>query len=357
MGDVRVLVAGHRGYIGTVMTGILEEAGHTWVGLDSGLYEGCDFLGGPGPWTGLPVDLRDVQPHHLEGFDAVICLAALSNDPLGHLDPSLTESINLDGTLQLARAAKAVGVGRFVFASSCSLYGAAGSDLVSEDAELNPVTPYGEAKVLAEQQLSALADDTFSPTYMRNATAFGPSPRLRLDIVVNNLVGWAITTGEIRLMSDGSPWRPLVHVEDISRAAVAAMEAPREAVHDQAFNVGCTANNVRIRDVAEMVEAALPECRVTFASDAGPDSRDYRVDFAKAVEVLGLPEVGVSVPEGIEQLVKGYQEHGLDTAEFNGSLFVRLNRIQQLLDEGVIDRSLHVVRARPGIEETDGGQR
>jgi nucleoside-diphosphate-sugar epimerase len=353
---VRVLVAGHRGYIGTVLTGILREAGHDWVGLDSGLYEGCDFLGGPGSRTGLPVDLRDVQAHHVEGFDAVICLAALSNDPLGHLDPTLTESINLGGTMQLARAAKSAGVGRFVFASSCSLYGAAGTGLVAEDAELNPVTPYGEAKVAAEQQLSLLADDTFSPTYLRNATAFGPSPRLRLDIVVNNLVGWAITTGEIRLMSDGSPWRPLVHVDDISRAAVAALQAPREAVHDEAFNVGCNANNVRIRDVAQMVEVALPECKVTFSADAGPDSRDYRVDFSKAVDVLGLPAVGTSVPEGIDQLAKTYLEHGLDIAEFNGSSFIRLNRIQQLLDEGVIDRSLRVVSGRPGIDGTDGGR-
>jgi len=257
----------------------------------------------------------------------------------------VTESINLHGTMRLATTAKAAGVTRFVFASSCSLYGAAGSGLVAEDAELNPVTPYGEAKVLAEQQLAMLADDDFSPTYMRNATAFGPSPRLRLDIVVNNLVGWGMTTGEIRLMSDGTPWRPLVHVDDISRAAVAALTAPREAVHNQAFNVGVNENNLRIREVAEMVGAALPDCRVTISPDAGPDTRNYRVDFAKIADVLPEASLGTTVPEGIDQLAAAYREHGLTNEEFSGSAFIRLSRINELMAQGVLDDELFV---RPG---------
>ena len=338
---MRVLVAGDRGYIGTVLAPVLRAAGHEVDGLDLGLYEGCDL--GPGPedvGVRAVIDIRDSDTGDLTGYDAVVCLAALSNDPLGDLNPAATSSVNLEGTLRLARAAKQARVERFLFASSCSLYGAAGSAAVAEDADLFPVTPYGEAKVVAEQELSLLADDSFSPTYMRNATAYGASPRLRLDIVVNNLTAAAVTTGQVRLESDGSPWRPLVHVEDISQAFLAALQAPRELVHDQAFNVGRSADNVQIREVAEIVRDAVPGSKLSFADGAGPDLRNYRVDFSKLNETFPGLELGWHVPDGVNQLVDAYVQHGLTYQEFLSSRFVRLRRIRELLSAGLIDEML-----------------
>ena len=338
---MRVLVAGDRGYIGAVLVPFLRNAGHQVDGLDVGLYEGCDFRGGPEPIAGRrPRDTRDVRPEELAGYDAIVCLAALSNDPLGHLNRDATYSVNLDGTLRLAEAAKASGVGRFLFASSCSLYGAAGSDAVGEDASMHPVTPYGETKALAEKELSKLAGDDFSPTYLRNATAYGASPRLRLDIVVNNLTGIAMTTGEVRLESDGSPWRPLVHVEDISQAFLAVLEAPREVVHDEAFNVGRAEDNVQVRDIAEMVRDAVPGSSLTFAPGAGPDLRNYRVDFSKINETLPDLRLRWTVRDGVEELAAAYAEHGLTLDEFNSAQFTRLRRMQQLLSLGLVDDQL-----------------
>jgi len=344
---VRVLVAGDRGYIGAVLVPFLRAAGHQVDGLDLGLYEGCD-LGPPAPGMGLqpPRDMRDTEPADLAGYDAVACLAALSNDPLGHLNPKTTYSVNLEGTLQLARAAKAAGIDRFLFASSCSLYGAAGSAAVAEDAELFPVTPYGETKVTAERELALLADDSFSPVYLRNATAYGFSPRLRLDIVVNNLTAVALTTGEVRLESDGSPWRPLVHIEDISRAILAMLEAPREKIHNEAFNIGRSEDNVQVRDIAELVRDAVPGSALSFAEGAGPDLRDYRVDFSKLTGTFPDLRLRWGVADGVAELVAAYTARGLTYDDFRSSRFVRLRRISELLDGGHLDSLLH--RLTPG---------
>ncbi len=336
----RVLVTGDRGYIGAVLVPYFRDHGCEVAGLDAGWYEGCDF-GPMAESASSPRDIRDVTPDELVGFDAVIHLAAISNDPIGHLNPQATYSVNAEGAIHVAAMAKQAGVARFLFSSSCSLYGAAGDKPVAEDGEFNPVTPYGESKVLAEQGIAKLADDSFSPVYLRNATAYGSSPRLRADIVVNNLTGTAFTQGEVRLQSDGTPWRPLVHIEDISRAFLAAFEAPSDVVHDQAFNVGRDEDVVQIREIALQVSEALG-CPVTFAESAGPDKRDYRVDFTKIGQLLPSFEPQWTVPKGIGELVSDMERIGLTTEDFEGPRFVRLARISQLVEEGRLDGTLRI---------------
>ena len=335
---MRVLVTGHHGYIGSVMVGVLSRAGHEVTGLDSFLYEGCDFGDQADTVPFLCRDVRDVGAGELAGFDAVIHLAALSNDPLGFLDESCTYDINHAGSVSLAKAAKAAGVPRFLFASSCSLYGAAGDKILDETADFNPITAYGRSKVLVEADVARLADDSFSPTFLRNATAYGVSPRLRADIVVNNLVGLACSTGEVLIQSDGTPWRPLVHVEDISRAFLAVLEAPREAVHNEAFNVGSSQENYQIREIAAMVEEVVPRCSVKYLEGGGPDPRCYRVNCDKLSRHVPAFRTKWTVRRGVEELHESFVRHGLTGEMFAG--YVRLARIQELLRQGRLDGTM-----------------
>jgi nucleoside-diphosphate-sugar epimerase len=340
---MKVLVTGHRGYIGAEMAPALAAAGHDVVGLDIGLYDDCDFVSPPDDFPTIDVDLRDVTAADLEGIEAVVHLGALSNDPLGDLNARLTYDINLDASVRLATAAKEAGAERFLFASSCSLYGAGGDDLLDESAAFFPQTAYGESKVRVEQAVSALADDSFSPVYLRNATAYGVSRRLRADIVVNNLVGHAVTTGQVLLMSDGSPWRPLVHIRDIIAAFIACLDAPRQAIHNEAFNVGMNGENYRIRDVAEIVKDVVPGCEVSFAPGASADSRNYRVDFSKIAEKVPAFRPTWTVRAGVEELYRAYTSAELTKDEWEGWKYYRLRAVKRLQEQGVIDDDLRPV--------------
>mgnify|MGYP006281377059 CR=1 len=338
---MRVLITGSEGYIGAVLREVLAERGHEMTGLDTGYFADCNFGAPPTPLPLIRRDLRQVTADDLHGFDAVVHLAALSNDPLGNIAADLTADINTRGSIRLAEAAKEAGVARFVFASSCSLYGQGETAGLTEEAPANPQTPYARSKVDFEAALHALAGDGFSPTSLRNATAFGVSPRLRFDIVVNNLCGWAWCAQQIRMTSDGAPWRPLVHVRDICKAIACALDAPREAVHDQAFNVGSTRNNLQIRDIAYRIQAQRPDCEVTFGQSDG-DTRTYNVDFTKIEQHLpGFGRAEVSVDDAIAEFFDAFTRLQLDDAAFQSRLFTRLKQVQHLRDTGQVDERLY----------------
>lgn len=349
---MRVLVTGHLGYIGTALTPTLLQRGHDVVGYDSDLYARCT-LGPPEAIASVPSlrkDIRDAELADLAGIDAVLHLAGLSNDPLGDFDPSLTYDINFRASVRLAELAKRAGIQRFIFSSSCSNYGAAGDDLLDEQAAFNPVTPYGKSKVLVERELSRMADDTFSPTFLRNATAFGVSPRLRFDLVLNNLMAWAFTSRAVLLKSDGTPWRPIVHIEDIARAFVAVLEAPRSLVHNEAFNVGSSGQNYRIRDLANIVQRRVEGSTIQFADGASPDRRNYRVSCDKFARFFPDFAPRWRADQGADELYAAFTQLAITVDDFEGPKYKRIAHIQQLVAQGVLDDSLRV-RARGAIHQ------
>ncbi len=338
---MRILLTGHNGYLGTVMTSFIQKYGHEVVGLDTDYFEDCILGPEPQAVPSLRKDIRDIVIEDLYGFDAVIHLANLCNDPLGNLDPQLTRRINHFASVRLAKSAKKAGIGRFLFASSCSMYGSGSrDDVLTEEAILSPLTPYAEAKVQTELELAMLASDNFSPVYLRNATAYGFSPRLRADLVLNNLVCWAYTTGKVKIMSDGTPWRPVVHAKDIALAFLCALEAPAETIHNEAFNVGRNGENYQVRDLAEIVRQIVPNCQVELAGQNNPDPRDYRVDFTKIETKLPGFKPCWTAQLGAQQLYEVFQKVGLTLEDFQGCKYIRLKQLNYLLREKKLDKSL-----------------
>jgi nucleoside-diphosphate-sugar epimerase len=337
---MKVLVTGHRGFIGTVMVPILLKEGFDVVGLDTDLYRFCTYGDDPVSIPSIDKDVRDVEPDDLRGFDAIVHLAALSNDPLGNINPDLTYDINHHASVRIAEIAREVGVKRFLFASSCSMYGKAGDDVLDETADFNPVTPYAKSKVYVERDVAPMASDSFSPVFLRNATAYGVSPRIRFDLVINNLVAWAHTTGKILMKSDGTPWRPLVHIEDITQAVVCALKADREVIHGLAVNVGSNEENYQMRDLAEMVKETVPNCAIETEDGAGPDERCYRANFDKIHRVFPDFKTKWTTKMGVEQCYQSYLKHGLNSEEYEGVKYKRIAHIKQLIADGKLDTNL-----------------
>ncbi len=341
---MKILVTGHQGYIGSLLVPMLTGHGYQVRGFDNDLYETSLFGEAPAPVPSVHKDIRDISLDDVAGCDAVIHLAGLSNDPLGDLDPQLTMEINYLATIRLAELAKEAGIRHFLFASSCSIYGASGSELIDEHSAINPVTPYAHSKFLAEQQLAQMADKEFSPIFFRCATAHGYSPRIRFDLVINNLVAWAYTTGKVLIKSDGTPWRPFVHIEDICRAFIAALNAPLASVHNQVFNVGHTAENYQISQVAESVGRIVPDCRVEYTPDGGPDKRCYRVSCDKISKVLPSFSPVWTVEKSISNMLQFYTSLGLQAEEFEGAKYNRIDHLKKLMEQGQLDSSLHWCR-------------
>jgi nucleoside-diphosphate-sugar epimerase len=337
---MRVLLTGHRGYIGSILTPMLLARNHSVTGMDSDLYRSCTFAGELAPVPTIEKDIRDAEVDDVAGFDAIVHLAGLSNDPLGDYRPSLTEDVNCKASVKLAQLAKRAGVPRFLFASSCSSYGTSGSNFLDESADFNAVTPYGQSKVDVERAVAPMADESFSPTFLRASTAYGLSPRIRFDLVVNNLTAWAFTTSQVYLKSDGSPWRPIVHVEDIASAYIAALEADRNLIHKQAFNVGLTTENYQIREIAELVKEIVPNSKVEFALDAGPDLRCYRVDCNYIARRLHAFKPQWTARRGIEQLYDAYCRTSITLEDFEGERFKRIAHIKKLIRDGEVDDNL-----------------